>query len=68
MIVFAEGMFFLVLIVTKLSLLFLAIAQQALCIQEIFYVLKKFLLMKSSTRLQTLSCYLLICLMTNNGM
>ena len=29
-------------------------------------MLRKFLLLKSSTRLQTLSCYLLICLMTNN--
>ncbi|XP_028414048.1 uncharacterized protein LOC114537111 isoform X2 [Dendronephthya gigantea] len=43
-----------------------ASVRQVLCTQKIFCVLKKFLLMKSSIRLQTLSSYLLICLIKNN--
>ena len=49
------------------SCVFLALAQQMLCQETIFMVIKKFLSMKSNPVLQILSGYFLICLVTNNG-
>lgn len=43
-----------------------ALAQQVLCEEHVFVVLKTFLSMKSDPVLQILSAYLLICLATNN--
>lgn len=41
--------------------------QNALCTEKIFVLLKTLLAKKSSLKLKTLSCYLLICLIRNNG-